>query len=263
MSEARPWRFEPNVRFPYLSPRHAALPALVLATLLAACNEKQEAGEPAPRPVRTVTLEKSEAGVPVVLAGRIEALDKAPLGFRLSGRMIERNVSVGDRIEAGQMLGRLEALNEMNALRAARAELAAAQAKLVQVGNHFERQQTLIAQGWTTRANYDQAKRELRTAEAQVEAAEAQLKTAHDQVDFTELKADAEGVVTAVGAEPGEVVQAGQMIVRLARQGGRDAVFDVPAQVLRTAPSDPVVNVQLANDPSDGGRSRAAGLPSS
>jgi multidrug efflux pump subunit AcrA (membrane-fusion protein) len=111
--------------------------------------------------------------------------------------------------------------------------------------------------------NYDQAKRELRTAEAQVEAAEAQLKTAHDQVDFTELKADAEGVVTAVGAEPGEVAQAGQMIVRLAPQGGRDAVFDVPAQVLRTAPSDPVVNVQLANDPSDGGRSRAAGLPSS
>jgi RND family efflux transporter MFP subunit len=197
-----------------------------------------------------VTLEKGEAGVPVVLTGRIEALDEAALGFRLSGRMIERHVSVSDRVEAGQVLARLEALNEMNALRAAKAQLAAAQAKLVQVGNHFERQEILIAQGWTTRANYDQAKRELRTAEAQVEAAEAQLKAAHDQVDFTELKADAEGVVTAVGAEPGEVVQAGQMIVRLARQGGRDAVFDVPAQVLRTAPSDAVVNVQLANDPS-------------
>jgi RND family efflux transporter MFP subunit len=223
---------------------------LILATFVSACEEKQEAGEPAPRPVRTVTLEKGEAGVPVVLTGRIEALDEAALGFRLSGRMIERHVSVGDRVEAGQVLARLEALNEMNALRAAKAQLAAAQAKLVQVGNHFERQETLIAQGWTTRANYDQAKRELRTAEAQVEAAEAQLKAAHDQVDFTELKADAEGVVTAVGAEPGEVVQAGQMIVRLARQGGRDAVFDVPAQVLRTAPSDAAVNVQLANDPS-------------
>jgi RND family efflux transporter MFP subunit len=229
---------------------HARLLALVLAVLVAACEEKQEAGEPVPRPVRTVTLEKGEAGVPVVLTGRIEALDEASLGFRLSGRMIERHVSVGDRVEAGHVLARLEALNEMNALRAAKAQLAAAQAKLVQVSNHFERQETLLAQGWTTRANYDQAKRELRTAEAQVEAAEAQLKAAHDQVDFTELKADAEGVVTAVGAEPGEVVQAGQMIVRLARQGGRDAVFDVPAQVLRTAPSDAVVNVQLANDPS-------------
>jgi RND family efflux transporter MFP subunit len=223
---------------------------LSLATLVAACDEKQEAGEPVPRPVRTVTLEKSQAGAPVVLTGRIEALDEAALGFRLSGRMIERDVSVGDRVEAGQTLGRLEALNEMNALRAAKADLAAARAKLVQVGNHFERQETLLAQGWATRANYDQAKRELGTAEAQVEASEARLKAAHDQVDFTELKADAEGVVTAVGAEPGEVVQAGQMIVRLARQGGRDAVFDVPAQVLRTAPSEAVVNVQLANDPS-------------
>src|SRR5215472_125236 len=176
----------------------AALATLVLSMLLAACNEKQEAGEPAPRAVR----------------------------------MIERTVSVGDRVEAGQVLARLEALNEMNALRAAKAELAATQAKLVQVSNHFDRQQTLLAQGWTTRANFDQAKRELRTAEAQVEAAEAQLKTAHDQVDFTELKADAEGVVTAVGAEPGEVVQAGQLILRLARQDGRDAVFDVSAQVL-------------------------------
>src|SRR5262245_62318679 len=91
--------------------------ALVLATLVAACEEKQEAAEPAPRPVRTVTLEKSQAGAPVVLTGRIEALDEAALGFRLSGRMIERHVSVGDRVEAGQVLGRIGAVNEMNGLR--------------------------------------------------------------------------------------------------------------------------------------------------
>jgi RND family efflux transporter MFP subunit len=228
----------------------AVLLALMLATLVVGCNDKQEAGEPVPRPVRTMTVEKSEAGTPVVLNGHIEALDEAALGFRISGRMIERNVRVGDRVEPGQVLARLEALNEMNALRAAKAEFVAAQAKLTQVSNHFERQQTLLAQGWTTRANFDQAERELRTAEAQVDAAEAHLKSAHDQVDFTELTADAEGVVTAVGAEPGEVVQAGQMIVRIARKGGRDAVFDVPAQVLRAAPSNPVIDVQLANDPS-------------
>jgi RND family efflux transporter MFP subunit len=222
----------------------------IVAATLAACNEQTETAEPASRPVRTVTLEKSEAGVPVVLTGRIEALDEASLGFRLSGRMIERPVNTGDRIEAGQLLGRLEALNELNALTGAKANVAAAQAKVTQVRNHFERQQTLLAQGWTTRANFDQAERELRTAEAQLDAAEAQLKAAHDQVDFTELKADAEGVVTAVGAEPGEVVQAGQMIVRVARHGGRDAIFDVPAQVLRTAPTDGEVGVQLADDSS-------------
>jgi RND family efflux transporter MFP subunit len=236
--------------FSLFVPWQAVLLALMLATLVTGCNDKQEAGEPVPRPIRTVTVEKSAAGTPVVLNGHIEALDEAALGFRISGRMIERNVRVGDRVEPGQVLARLEALNEMNALRAAKAEFAAAQAKLTQVSNHFERQQTLLAQGWTTRANFDQAERELRTAEAQVDAAEAHLKSAHDQVDFTELKADAEGVITTVGAEPGEVVQAGQMIVRIARKGGRDAVFDVPAQVLRAAPSNPVIDVQLANDPS-------------
>ena len=89
----------------------------------------------------------------------------------------------------------------------------------------------------------------MQTAQAQVDAAEAQLKAAHDQVGFTELKADAPGVVTAIGPRGGEVVQAGQMIVRLARKDGRDAVFDVPAQVLRSAPSDPMIAVTLTDDP--------------
>ena len=128
----------------------AALLVSMLATL-AACNEQSDTAEPA------------------VLTGRIEALDEASLGFRITGRMIERTVNVGDQVKAGQLLGRLEPLNEMNALRAAKANLAAAQAKLTQVSNHFDRQETLLTQGWTTRANFDQAKRELQTAQAQVE----------------------------------------------------------------------------------------------
>jgi RND family efflux transporter MFP subunit len=221
---------------------------LLPSAILTGCNEEPQTAVPEVRPVRTVTVEETKSAVPVVLTGRIQALDEASLGFRISGRMIERAINVGDRFQAGQLLARLEPHNELNALRSTKANLAAAQAKLTQVSNHFDRQQTLLSQGWTTRANFDQAKREMQTAEAQVESAEAQLEAAHDQVSFTELKADAEGVVTAVGAEPGEVVQAGQMIVRLARQGGRDAVFDVPAQVLRSAPNDPLINVRLTDD---------------
>jgi RND family efflux transporter MFP subunit len=118
---------------------------------------------------------------------------------------------------------------------------------LTQARNNFERQETLFGQGWTTAVLFDQAKKGATTAQSQVDAAEAALKSAHDLVSFTELKADASGVVTAVGAEPGEVVQAGQMIVRVARQDGRDAVFDVPAQVLRSAPSDPLIAVTLSD----------------
>ena len=75
------------------------------------------------------------------------------------------------------------------------------------------------------------------------------LKTAHDLVSFTELEADAPGTVTATGPRAGEVVQAGQMIVTLARQDGRDAVFDVPAQLIRSAPTDPEITVSLTDDP--------------
>src|SRR5262249_58532145 len=96
----------------------------------------------------------------------------------------------------------------------------------------------------------DQVREACQTAKSGVDAAEAQLKFAEDQVSFTELKADAAGVVTAVGAEPGEVVQAGRMIVAVAHQGGRDAVFDVPAQVIRSAPNDVTVTGSLSDDPS-------------
>jgi RND family efflux transporter MFP subunit len=151
-------------------------------------------------------------------------------------------------VQSGQVIARLESQNELNTLRQAQAGLAAAQGQLTQTRNHFERQETLLRQGWTTRVNFDEATQAQQTAQSQVDAAEAQLKTAHDLVSFTELRADAPGVVTAVGPTAGEVVQAGQMIAKLARQDGRDAVFDIPAQVIRSAPTDPQVTVSLTDD---------------
>jgi len=234
-------------------PKRALLPKalclLLLPVFLAACKPDTETAAPAARPVRTVTIDKREAGVPATFTGRIEAEDEVVLAFRIAGRVLENNLKVGDRIGAGQVVARLESQNEMNALRAARANLVAAEAQLVQAQNHFERQDTLLDQGWTTRAIHDQAKQALQTATAQVDAAEAQVKTAQDLVDFTVLKADAPGVITQVGPSSGEVVQAGQMILKVARRGGRDAVFNVPAQFIRSSPTDPQVLVTLTNDP--------------
>ena len=233
-----------------------ALAVLLLPTMLAACQPETDVAAPEPRPVRTVTVEKREAGVPITLTGRIEAEDEVTLGFRIAGRILENNNKLGDRVEPGQVVARLESQNELNALRTAQANLAAAQGQLTQARNHFERQDTLLEQGWTTRANHDQAKQAQQTAQSQVDAAEAQLKVAHDLVGFTELKADAPGVITAVGPAAGEVLQAGQMMIRLARKDGRDAVFDVPAQLIRSAPSDPQITVSLADDPKVTARGR-------
>lgn len=224
--------------------------ALTVPLLLAGCGAEPKATAADPRPVRTITVEKRESGTPITLTGRIEAEDEALLGFRIAGRVLENNVSRGERVAPGQVLVRLESQNEMNALRVAQAGLATAQAQLTQARNHYERQETLLGQGWTTRAIYDQAMKARQTAEQAVAAAEAELKAAHDLVDFTELKADAPGTVTDAGPGAGEVVQAGQAIVRLARKDGRDAVFDVPAQLLRMVPVDPAVTVFLTEEPS-------------
>jgi membrane fusion protein, multidrug efflux system len=227
-----------------------------VAALVTACQKEAETAVPEARPVRTATVEKRESGVPLTFTGRIEAEDEVVLAFRISGRLLKSNGKLGDRVEAGQVLATLESQNELNALRQAQAGLAAAQGQLTQARNHFERQQTLLDQGWTTRANFEVATQAQQTAQAQLDAAEAQLRTAHDLVSFTELKADASGVITATGPSAGEVVQAGQMIVRLARKDGRDAVFDAPAQLIRSGPSDPQITVSLADDPSVTARGR-------
>lgn len=224
------------------------LPAVALA--LASCKPDTKAQAPEVRPVRTVTASRGEASETVVLTGHVQAEDEPALAFRIAGRLIERPVNIGDQVKAGQVLAKLDPENELNELRSAESALAAAQGQLTYARGTFERQRQLLANGHTPRARFDQAQNALQSAQSQVDNAQAQLQIARDRVGWTTLTADATGTVTARGAEPGEVVQAGQMIVRLARQGGRDAVFDVPAQLLRSAPSDAPITVRLTDDPS-------------
>ncbi|MPT24270.1 MAG: efflux RND transporter periplasmic adaptor subunit [Starkeya sp.] len=230
-------------------------PLLIAAILaaglaLAGCGAEPEAEAPAPRPVRVVTVEKGVGGQVASFTGDVQAQDEAALAFRVSGRMIERSANVGDVVKAGQVVARLDPQNALNARRSAQAALAAAESQLVTAANTFERQEQLLRNGFTTQANHDAARTALQAAQSGVDNAEAQLKIAQDNVSYTELVADAAGTVTGRGGEPGEVVQAGQMILQLARQGGRDAVFDVPANVLRAVPADPVITVALSDDPS-------------
>jgi RND family efflux transporter MFP subunit len=221
---------------------------LIAAALLAGCAPEGETAPPEVRPVRTVTVARRDVGETVTYTGRIQAEDEARLAFRIGGRMIERSVNVGDRVSTGQMVAKLEPQDELNALRSAQAAVTAAQAQFIEAKSNYDRQKTLLARDVASRAQFERAEQTLETARAQLDSAEAQLKAAKDRVSDTELKADAPGVVTATGAEAGEVVQAGQLIIRLARKDGRDAVFDVPGQLLRSAPSDPLITVALTDD---------------
>ncbi len=229
--------------------RTSANVLLVLLPLLAACKQEAEAPPASPRQVRTTVITERDGATSVNLTGRIEAEDEVPLAFRIGGRLLENNGKLGQRLQQGDLVARLESQNEENQLRAATAALAAAQAQYNQAAAHYDRQRTLFRQGWATRATYETAEQGKKTAAAQVDAAEAQLSAAEDLVGFTELRADQDGVMTTVGPLAGEVVTPGQMIVRVARQDGRDAVFDVPSQVIRNAPAVREIMVALADDP--------------
>jgi RND family efflux transporter MFP subunit len=222
--------------------------ALLIVAAVSACDKPAPATVQA-RPVRTITVQQRAAGEVVSLTGQVRAKDQVNLAFRIDGRMMERPVHLGDVLKAGQLVARLDPQNQQNALRSAQANLSSVQAVLTQARLAFWRQQQLFKDGWTSRANFDEAQQKFLTAQAQVDAARAQVRNAEDQLGYTTLFADASGVVTAVGAEPGEVVRAGQTIVQLARKGGRDAVFDVPEQLMRTGPRDPLVEIALTNDP--------------
>lgn len=225
------------------------LAALTLAVMLAGCERETAGQAPPPRPVRTVVAEKGGLGRSIVLTGQIQAEKEVALAFRIGGRIIERSVDRGDRVKPDQVVAKLDPQNELNSLRSARAALAAAEARLEQDSNHFDRQDTLLKQGWTTRANFDQAQQALRTSQASVDDAKAQVEIAEDRVSYTQLKARVAGTVTSRAAESGEVVQAGQMVFMIARDSGLDAVFDAPAQLLRTAPGEADVIIALTDDP--------------
>jgi RND family efflux transporter MFP subunit len=242
---------------PLFRTRHAASvcaarrAGAALALLLAvACGPGDDPPAPEVRPVRAIAVEELPGGESVTLTGRIEAQEEVSLAFRVGQRLVERKVNLGDGVEAGQLVARVEASTLDNAVQGARANLAAAEAAAADARLAFERQRSLFERGVAARARLDGARAARDAAAAQVDAARAQLATAREQRSFAELFADAPGTVTAVGAEPGEVVAAGQMIVRVARKGGRDAVFDVAARVRDAAGGglDPEVTVTLASD---------------
>lgn len=247
MHQARSKRCPPCRR---LSVR--ALP-LCAALLLGACEldrSAQTAAAPEPiRPVRVAEVVEAAGGGQITLNGTVEAQDNINLAFRVGGQLIARSVGVGDRVEPGQVVARLDPEPARHAVSAARAKVAAAMARLVETRNTVARYQPMVERGFVARQQFDRAVEARNAAEAQVEAAEAQLRSAENQLSFTELVADSAGTVTATGAEPGEVVAAGQAVVRLAREGGLDAVFDFPPRVQDALTAYSRIEVVSSTDP--------------
>lgn len=225
----------------------ASVAAAVAASLVGGC-EQDKPPAPEVRPVRSVVVGQRPAGEPVVLTGQVRARTEINLAFRLSGHMIDRTVRIGDQVLPGQVIAHLDDQIQKNTLLQAEALLSAARAQLVEARNTYARQNGLLSKGFASNAQFDQARQVLESAEAQVISAEAQVKSAREQLSYSILTADAAGTVIATGAEAGEVVAAGQPVVQIASDGGRDAVFAVSGQVMRALPPTPAFTIALTED---------------
>ncbi len=230
-------------------PRTTILLALASLVLLPACQRTAEPPAAEIRPVRVTTIEQRSIGSTVTLTGRVQAQSEINQSFRIDGKLIERTVDIGDKVVPGQLIARLDPMNEESNLQSAKAQLAAAKAQWVEAQSHYARMLNLITENAVSRASFEQAEARLKVAQSQVDSVQSLVELAQNRLSYTRLVANAAGVVTARGAEPGEVVPAGRMIIELAREDALEAVFDVPGSVKDSAPANPAIKVALSSDP--------------
>lgn len=213
-------------------PRAArSLAPIALAPLLAllhACGQ-DEAPPPEPlRPVRSVIAGASAGSVGATYAGSIQARYESRLGFQVSGRVVARLVEVGQPVRRGQVLMRLDPAQETLHVAAAAADVDAARSRVAQNRIDLQRTEQLLAKQFASPAEVDQQRLALAQSESQLRAAQAQQQLKVNQRGFTELRADRDGVVTALAAEAGQVVAPGQAVVTVAADGEREVVISVP-----------------------------------
>lgn len=220
---------------------------LGLLFLLTGCS-KEEVPQTHPR-VGVQQVSPTDFAARVTLTGDVQARVQTDLSFRVGGKIISRSVDVGDHVKARQVLARLDPKDLQNNVDSAKAEVFAAQARVTQTSAAFVRQQKLLPKGYTSKSEYDSAEAALRSNQSALKAAQAQLANAKEQLSYTALVSEADGVITARQAEVGQVVQATMPIFSLARDGERDAVFNVYESLLVAAPSDTGVTVSLLDDP--------------
>jgi RND family efflux transporter MFP subunit len=210
----------------------AASGAAVFATLAIPAREASATRDPRQEPpmvtlVTAAPVTGSERGFTGVVGARVES----NLGFRVPGKILERLVNVGEQVKAGQPLMRIDETDLRLALTAKRNAVAAARASLVQADADEQRYAKLVSDGWASHQRYEQAKAASDTAKAQLAAAEAEAGVAENQATYSVLLADAEGTAMQTLGEPGQVVSAGQTVVRLAQAGPREAVVALPETI--------------------------------
>ena len=200
---------------------------LVLSALLSAC-EKPVEPPPLPRPALVVIVGKSAASNAMVLVGEVKSRFESNQGFRIKGKIIERKVDVGSLVKKGQTIARLDASDTNLSAAAAQAEVRAAEANYALAKVEVERQRQLVNKKFISQSALDKYEAELKTADARVNQAKAEAAVSGNQSRYTALLADRNGVITQIRAEPGQVVDVGEMVAQIADTAQIEVLVAVP-----------------------------------
>ena len=217
-----------TVRFRSCSARLPAVLAFAVgASLLGGCSRPPAAEEPL-RAVKVMEVGRSALQSEPEFAGEVKARVESRVGFRVAGKIIRRQVELGQHVQAGQVLAQLDPQDYRLAADAARAQQAAALTNRDLAAADLKRYRELRQQNFISSAELERRETTFKSAQAQLDQSQAQLSSQGNQASYTTLVADAPGIVTAIEAEPGQVVAAGAPVVRIAQDGARDVVFAVP-----------------------------------
>ena len=206
--------------------RPAVFAAMILAMLAAGCSKPPEKPD-AVRPAKVMTVRAASGEDMLIFAGELRPRYEIDLSFRIGGKLLERRVDIGAQVARGQALARLDPQDARLSAAAATAQVAAVQADLAFAQAELDRNRQLLGQKFISQAAYDNKVATFQAALARRDAAKAQSDVSGNQAGYTTLVADTPGVVTAVLAEAGQVVTAGQAVMKLARTEERDVVISV------------------------------------
>lgn len=224
---------------------------VIAALALAGCGNDKAARELV-RPVLTQTVVPGASATKDVYSGELRARHETDLAFRVAGKLVARTVDAGARVARGAILARLDPEDAELAAQAASAQHAAAQSDLALAKAEAERHAELLAKGFISQSAYDVKQNAFNAARARAEQSRSQAGITSNQAAYTTLVADADGVVVSVSAEPGQVVTAGQPVLRLARSGEKEVVVNAPESQLGRFKPGQAVAISLWADPSSG-----------
>lgn len=221
---------------------------LIPVVMLSACNRIETKPQEIPA-VKTVKVISADAGMTLVFASEIQPRYQSELAFRVGGKLLSRKVQLGSRVKEGEILAHLDPADLKLSAAASQAQVASIEADYVYASSELARYRQLLKHKYISAAAYEVKKSARDVALAKLKAAKAQAAVSANQANYANLVADFDGVITSVNVDPGQIVAAGQPIMKLARTEALDAVINVAENQIQAVRNAKYIDISLWTNP--------------